>query len=72
MAEVALAWLLHQPGVTSVLAGARTPGQIHDNVQAATVDLPSQIVDELTAATEEVKRKLGANPDMWSSESRFR
>ncbi len=72
MARLALAWLLHQPGVTSVLAGARNPDQIHDNVQAAAVELPPQVVDELTAATEEVKRKLGGNPDMWSSASRFR
>jgi aryl-alcohol dehydrogenase-like predicted oxidoreductase len=72
MSRVALAWLLYQPGVTSVLAGARTPGQIHDNVQAAALELPPEIVEELTAATEEVKQKLGANPDMWATESRFR
>lgn len=72
MGRVAIAWLLHQPGVTSVLAGARTPAQIHDNAQAASVELQQDIVDELTAATEEVKQKLGANPDMWSTESRFR
>ncbi len=34
MANVALAWLLHQPGVTSVIAGARRPDQISEFVQA--------------------------------------
>ncbi len=72
MAQVALAWLAQQPGVTSILAGARTPDQIHDNVQAAGVTLPVAVVAELSAATEEVKGKLGPNPDMWMAESRFR
>jgi aryl-alcohol dehydrogenase-like predicted oxidoreductase len=72
MSRVALSWLLQRPGVTAVLAGARAPGQIHENVQAAALHLPPEIVDALSAATDVVKAKLGANPDMWSSESRFR
>jgi aryl-alcohol dehydrogenase-like predicted oxidoreductase len=72
MAKVALAWLFHQPGVTSVLAGARTPEQIHKNVQAVELTLSPDVVEQLTAATEEVKRLIGPNPDPWQSESRFR
>jgi aryl-alcohol dehydrogenase-like predicted oxidoreductase len=72
MAEVALAWLLHQPGVTTVLAGARHPGQIEQNVQAAALDLPPEIVRELTEATEALKLKLGTNLDQYQSDSRFR
>ena len=72
MGHVALAWLLHQPGVTSVLAGARTPEQIKDNAATADVKLPKHIVEQLGAATEDVKQRLGSNPDMWSSDSRFR
>ena len=33
--QVALRWVLEQPAVTSVIAGARTLGQFADNVQAA-------------------------------------
>jgi myo-inositol catabolism protein IolS len=72
MAQVSLAWLLQQPGVTSVIAGARRPDQIKQTAQAADLELSSDIVGELTAATEEVRRILGPNPDMWQSESRFR
>ena len=72
MAKVALAWLLHQPGVTSVIAGARNPNQIKQTAQAADLELPPETIGELTEATEEVKRILGPNPDMWQSESRFR
>ena len=72
MAKVVVAWLLHQAGVTSVLAGARRPDQIEQTAQAADLELPSDVVGELTKATEEVKRMLGPNPDMWQSDSRFR
>ena len=32
MAQFALRWALHQPGITTVLAGARTAAQVDDNV----------------------------------------
>jgi myo-inositol catabolism protein IolS len=72
MAEVAVAWLLHQPGVTSIIAGARQPDQIRQTAWAADLELFSEVVDRLTEATDEVKRILGPNPDMWQAESRFR
>ena len=72
MAEVALAWLLAQQGVTSVLAGARRPEQIEQNVRAAAVELPAEIIDELNTATDIVKQKLGSNPDLWETDSRYR
>jgi aryl-alcohol dehydrogenase-like predicted oxidoreductase len=31
MAQFALRWALQQPGVTTVIAGARTPEQVEDN-----------------------------------------
>ena len=65
MAKVALAWLLHQSGVVSVLAGARKPGQVKQNVQAAALELPAEIVKELIEATGDLKRRLGPNPDMF-------
>lgn len=74
MAEVSLAWLLHRPGVTTVLAGARRPEQVMQNVQATELVLSPEIVEVLAEATEEVKLKLGNNPDPYqgSASSRFR
>ena len=72
MANVAMAWLLHQPGVTSIIAGARTPDQIQRNVEAVDLELSPEIVIELNQVTDELKQTLGPNPDMWQSESRFR
>jgi aryl-alcohol dehydrogenase-like predicted oxidoreductase len=72
MADVALAWLLHQPGVSCVLAGARNAGQAKENAAAADLALPDYAIDELTEATDALKQQLGPNPDMWQSESRLR
>jgi myo-inositol catabolism protein IolS len=72
MASVSLAWVLHQPGVTAVVVGARQPHQIEQTAQAADLELSTAVVDKLTAATDEVKQALGPNPDMWQSKSRFR
>jgi aryl-alcohol dehydrogenase-like predicted oxidoreductase len=72
MAKVAIAWLLHRPGVTSVIAGARRPEQIEQTARAADLGLSSKVIGLLTEATNEVKRILGLNPDMWQAESRFR
>jgi len=38
-AQVALAWLLRRPAVTSVIIGARTEEQLADNLQAADLRL---------------------------------
>jgi myo-inositol catabolism protein IolS len=72
MAKLALAWLHHQPGVTSVIAGARKPGQIRQTAQAADLKLAPETIAELTEATDEVRRILGPNPDLWQSESESR
>jgi aryl-alcohol dehydrogenase-like predicted oxidoreductase len=38
-AQVALAWVLHQPGVTSPIIGARTLAQLEDNLGALALEL---------------------------------
>lgn len=49
VAQVALAWLLHQPQVTSVIVGAKRPDQLADNLAAVKVRLSA---DELRALDE--------------------
>ena len=65
MGEVSLAWVLAQPGISTVLAGARTAAQVRENVKGADLALPPAILAELSAATEDVKRILGPNLHMW-------
>ncbi|HEY7088026.1 MAG TPA: aldo/keto reductase [Tepidisphaeraceae bacterium] len=71
MSDVAMAWLLHQPGVLGVLAGASKPEQIKKNVAAASIKLSPETLDELDIATRPVKQMLGANLDPWQSVSRI-
>ncbi len=49
VAQVALAWLLHQPHVTSVIVGAKRIDQLEDNIAATTVKLTA---DELSTLDE--------------------
>ena len=51
VAQVALAWLLHQPVVTSVIIGAKRPDQLADNLGAVDVELSGADLDKLDAAT---------------------
>lgn len=49
--QVALAWLLRKPTVTSVIFGARSLEQLHDNLGAATVKLSDAQVAALDEAS---------------------
>lgn len=72
MAELSLAWLLYQPGVTSVLVGGRNPGQVMRNVQAGNRHLDESLLDALNQATRELKSALGPSIDPYQSQSRIR
>jgi myo-inositol catabolism protein IolS len=72
MVLLALAWLLHQSPVASVIAGARNAAQAEQNAQAAELELTDATLRELADATEAVKQALGPNLDLWQSESRIR
>jgi aryl-alcohol dehydrogenase-like predicted oxidoreductase len=52
MAQVALAWLVDRPGVTSVILGARTLEQLEDNLAAADVHLDTDETAALDAASD--------------------
>ena len=47
--QVAIAWLLTRPSVSSVLLGARTLEQLDDNLGAADVELTDEEINRLTA-----------------------
>ena len=69
---VALAWLLQQPAVASVLAGASRPEQVVQNVRAASIRLDRATIARLNDATTLVKERLGPNCDMWQAAARIR
>lgn len=51
VAQIALAWLLHQPVVTSVIIGAKRPEQLSDNLAATNVVLSAEELATLDAVS---------------------
>ena len=51
VAQIALAWLLYQPQVTSVIIGAKRPDQLTDNLAATQVVLSADELSTLDAAS---------------------
>ena len=52
VARIALAWLLHQPHVSSVIVGAKRVDQLEDNIAATTVELSAadlEAIDKVSA-----------------------
>ena len=52
MAQVALAWLLDRPAVTSVILGARTVAQLDDNLGAVGLPLEEKEIAQLDEASD--------------------
>jgi len=50
-AQVALAWVLYQPDITSPIIGARTLAQLDDNLGALAVELPPHHLARLASAS---------------------
>jgi aryl-alcohol dehydrogenase-like predicted oxidoreductase len=50
--QLALAWLLAQPGVTSAIVGANKMAQLEDNLKAADVQLTAAEVERLSSTTQ--------------------
>lgn len=67
MADMALAWAAAQPGVTTVIAGTRTPAQLDESLAGIGRSLPPAVLAELDRLTQPVKAKLGSNADLWQS-----
>lgn len=72
MADLAMAWLLHQDGVGAVIVGGRNADQATRNANAAEVQLSQDTLGRLDEIGYEIKHRLGRNADMWQSESRIR
>jgi aryl-alcohol dehydrogenase-like predicted oxidoreductase len=47
--QLAIAWVLHQAGVTATLAGSSNPEHVRANAAAAEVELPQAALDQLEA-----------------------
>ena len=51
VARIAQAWLLQQPGITSIIIGAKTMTQLEDNLQATNLTLTSTELETLDSVS---------------------
>lgn len=49
MPQLAIAWVLQNPNVSAAIVGASRPGQLAENVRAAGVQIPVEVMDKITA-----------------------
>jgi aryl-alcohol dehydrogenase-like predicted oxidoreductase len=65
LAETAINWTIHVPGITSAIVGARRPSQVWDNVGAVGWRLSDQEMEEISRRGLEVARQLDYSSNMW-------
>ena len=58
LSQLAIRWLLHQQGVTSVLVSAKNSTQARMNAMALQGDIPDSIMDELTSISDQAMRHI--------------
>jgi aryl-alcohol dehydrogenase-like predicted oxidoreductase len=51
-AQIALAWLLTRPAISSVVIAARTNERLAENIEAVNIELDAQALDELNRASD--------------------
>jgi voltage-dependent potassium channel beta subunit len=54
MAQLAIAWVLREPGVSSAIVGASRPEQVDENVTASGVELPPEVLARIDEILEPV------------------
>lgn len=65
-AQLAIAWVLQNPNVSSAIIGASRPEQVHENVKAVGVEIPADAMRALEVALADVVRDdpaLTVSPD---------
>jgi len=67
MSQLALAWVLQNPSVSSAIMGATKPAQIKDNVKASGVKFPAEVMKAIDVAIGKVaerdpKKNVSPNP----------
>jgi aryl-alcohol dehydrogenase-like predicted oxidoreductase len=50
MAQLSLAWVLHEPNVASAIVGATKPEQVEDNAAASGLELSDDVVKAIDDA----------------------
>ena len=70
VAQLAIAWLLHQPAVSSVLLGTRRIEQLEDNLGAVAIELSPADLQSLDEVSQLPPAYPGWMLQFWSAERR--
>jgi voltage-dependent potassium channel beta subunit len=54
LSQLALAWVLRQPGVSSAIIGASRPEQVEENMKATTLEIPQTVFEEIDTVLTEI------------------
>ncbi len=65
--QLALRWLISQPGVTAALVGARTPDEISENAGAVGWDLSAEVLARVQEISDELYTTMPYYYDMWGN-----
>ncbi|WP_319458787.1 aldo/keto reductase family protein [Micromonospora sp. RTP1Z1] len=63
MPQLAIAWVLQNPNVSSAIVGASRPEQVHDNVKAAGVQLDADLLKAIDEIVEPVTERDAAKTE---------
>ena len=66
---LSLAWLCHQDGVASIIAGCRTVEQLKENKSSIETKLSGEILGELTKLSQPLFEKVGSHLDMYRGDN---
>lgn len=67
VAQLALAWVVKNPTVTTAMVGARVPAEIEENVGAANVKLSDDDVRRIEAIMDEARGRVDVfRPFAWA------
>jgi len=67
IAQLALRWLISQPGVTSALVGAQTPDEISENAGTVGWQLPASTLSMVQEISDELYLSMPYYYDMWGN-----
>lgn len=65
LVHLAIRWVARQPGITSVLVGARNDKQLHTNVEAMAGEIDESIFERMTAISDQVAEHIPARDNLW-------
>jgi len=65
LAQISLNWMLQQPGITSIIVGAKSPEQVHENLGCLGWNLERDDVEEISRLGLEVSRTIDYSANMW-------